>query len=551
VKISAICCALLVVARISVASDLSGTRTGAEPGVGAGQAPQSPAARILVMPFENVKREGRIFWLGEASAVLLTDDLLALGANAITRPERVAAFERLQVPPAAALSDATVIRIGQIVGAAQIILGSLELENETLIVRARSIALDTGRVRTDVTVRGPLQQLFDTFHQIARQIEPSARSTDELLRRQPPIAVFENYIKGILAETPATAVNYLNAALKEQPTFDRARLALWDVYADENDHQKALASVTPVPADSAWSRRARFLAGLSQLNLKRYEDAFTTFRALADAQPTPNALNNLGVVQLRRGVTAQSIPPTYFFNKAVEADPDDPDYLFNLGYAYWENRDPQGAIYWLRESVRRNPADGDAHFVLGAALAAAGNTAEAAREKELAKRLSSTYEALDKDRRPAADPVPKGLERVRSDVELPHGARIEKTIAASEQRDQAEQARFRLDRATRLFREEKDREAVVELNHALYLSPYLADAHLLLGRIHLRNGRLHDAINALKISLWSAETADAHAVLGEVYRQSNDAAAARAEADRALTLDPSSAEAKALIARLK
>jgi len=190
------------------------------------------SGRILVMPFENVKREGRIFWLGEASAVLLTDDLLALGANAITRPARQAAFERLQVPPAAALSDATVIRIGQLVGATQIILGSLELDNDTLIVRARSIALDTGRVTTDVTVRGPIHQLFETFHQIARQIAPSTRSTEELLRLQPPIAVFENYIKGILAETPATAINYLNAALKELPTFDRARLALWDVYAE-------------------------------------------------------------------------------------------------------------------------------------------------------------------------------------------------------------------------------------------------------------------------------------------------------------------------------
>ena len=32
---------------------------------------RAAVARILVMPFENVKREGRIFWLGEASAVLL------------------------------------------------------------------------------------------------------------------------------------------------------------------------------------------------------------------------------------------------------------------------------------------------------------------------------------------------------------------------------------------------------------------------------------------------------------------------------------------------
>jgi tetratricopeptide (TPR) repeat protein len=508
------------------------------------------SGRILVMPFENVKREGRIFWLGEASAVLLTDDLLALGGDPITRPERVAAFERLQVPPVAALSDATVIRIGQIVGATEIILGSLELDDDTLIVRARSIALDTGRVRTEATVRGPLPKLFETFEQIARQLSPSTRSTDEVRRLQPPIGVFENYIKGLLAETPATAINYLNAALKEQPTFDRARLAMWEVYAEQNDQQKALAAVNDVPTGSPWARRARFLGGLSQLALQKYEDAFNTFKMLADAQPTPSVLNNLGIIQLRRAATPQNGQAMYYFTKAAEADPDDPDYVFNLGYAYWLNREPSSAAYWLREAVRRSPADGDAHFVLGAALAASGNNVEAGRERELAKRLSSTYEALDKDRRPGTDAIPKGLERVKGDVELPHLARIEKAIATSGQRDQAELAKFHLETGRRFFQAENDRDAVVALSHAIYLSPYLAEAHLLLGRIHLRNGRLHDAINALKISLWSTETAEAHAVLGEAYRQSKDLVAARTEADRALQLDPVSAEAAALVARL-
>src|SRR6266478_4574947 len=117
------------------------------------QTPQQP--RVLVMPFENVTREGRIFWLTEASAVLLADDLNALGASAITRKERQQAFERLQVPPVAALTDATVIRIGQLVGAAQVVVGSLQLEEGVLVVLARSITLDTGRVQVDVIERGP------------------------------------------------------------------------------------------------------------------------------------------------------------------------------------------------------------------------------------------------------------------------------------------------------------------------------------------------------------------------------------------------------------
>src|SRR5206468_10156916 len=140
---------------------------------------------------------------------------------------------------------------------------------------------------------------------------------------------------------------------------------------------------------SPWYRRARFLAGLSQLNLKKFDDAFATFKALADVEPSPAILNNLGVVQLRRGAAAQNGQPAYFFNKAAEADPDDEDFLFNLGYAYWLDRDAQAAAYWLREAVRRNPADADAHFVLAAALTAGSNGAEAARERELARRLSA------------------------------------------------------------------------------------------------------------------------------------------------------------------
>src|SRR6185369_7536006 len=113
--------------------------------------------------------------------------------SAITRIERRQAFERLQVPPASVLTDATVIRIGQLVGASQVIVGSLLMENDALVVRARSIALDTGRVRADVTERGPLPELFATFERIARRLAPaSAKTTAEIERNHPPLAVFED-----------------------------------------------------------------------------------------------------------------------------------------------------------------------------------------------------------------------------------------------------------------------------------------------------------------------------------------------------------------------
>ena len=507
--------------------------------------------RILVMPFENVRREPRLFWLGEGAAMLLTDDLNALGAAAIPRQEREQALERLQVPSAAALTDATVIRISQLVGAASVVMGTLQLDDGTLTVHTRHITLENGRVQSDTAERGPLADLFAIVERVSRRIAPaSTRPSADVERTHPPLAVFENFIKGLLAETPDTAISYLNAALKQQSDFDRARLALWDVYTDQGDYDEALAAVRTIPASSASARRAKYLAGLSLLSLKRYDDTFAAFKALADADPTPAIMNNLGVVQLQRGGAPQTGQATYYFTKAADADLDDPDYAFNLGYAYFLDRDTQAAIYWLRETVRRNPADGDAHFVLGAALAAAGSDVEAARERELAKRLSAVYEEREKRAGGADLSVPRGLERVKQEIELPHARRMETRLASSEQRSQQELAAFYMKNARRLFEQENDRQALDELNRALYLSPYLAEAHLLLGRIHLRNGRVHDAVDAFKISLWSAETAEAHAALGEAYRQNKDAAAARVEAERALAIDPDSAEARQLLARL-
>jgi Flp pilus assembly protein TadD len=256
-------------------------------------------------------------------------------------------------------------------------------------------------------------------------------------------------------------------------------------------------------------------------------------------------------VQIRRGSTPQSGTAAFYLTKATEAEPEEPDYLFNLGYAYLLDRNNQGAIYWLREALRRDPADPDAHYVLSAALQASGSAVEAAREKELARQLSSRYEELE--RRTAADklPVPKGLERVREDPDTRGGLRPEQAIVNSAQRDQRELAAFHLDRGRRLYQREADSEAMIELRRVVYLSPYEAEAHLLIGRIHLRAGRPEEAVDALKISIWSADSPAARVALADAYLRLKNTVAAKTELEHALDLDPNSAEAKRMLARIK
>src|SRR4030095_3445678 len=146
-----------------------------------------------------------------------------------------------------------------------------------------------------------------------------------------------------------------------------------------------------------------------------------------------------------------------------------------------------------------------------------------------------------RDAEPAGrrDPVPRGLERLSQDLDT-NGRTIgvSQAIATTAQRDERDIAQCHLERARRLYQAEQDREAMTELQRVVFLSPYEAEAHLLIGRIHLRAGQPREAVDALKISIWSKDTAAAHAALADAYLRLKDVPGAKAEIQKALALDP-------------
>jgi len=524
-----------------------------------GAAAQPPANdRILVVPFENAAHEPRLHWLSEASAVLLADELSARGLPAISRDDRVRAFEDLHLPVAATLSRATVIKVGRLVGASEVVIGTVDVEGDKLKVQAHAIRVDAGRLEPAVSDQAPLTDLFASFRRIASRIAPDSRAP-AYASAYPPLNAFENYVQGLVAETPAAQATFLERAVKMFPGYDRAELALWSVRTGLADHVSALAAAKGVSSSSPLFRRGRFLSGISLMQLKRYDEAFTTFKALTDdgASATDKSVdvgaawNNLGVIQIRRGSTPETGTPAFFLTKAADASPGDSDVLFNLGYAYMLDRNTQAATYWLKEAVRRDPADADAHFVLAAALQNSGSDVEAGRERELARRLSSRYEELERRASAEKMAVPRGLERLRTDPEIAASRGPDAAVSSTAQQDQRELVKFHLDRGQRLYERELDGDALTELRRAVYLSPYEAKAHLLIGRIHLRGGRPQEAVNALKISVWSEDSAAARIALADAYLKLQNPTAARAELERALALDPNSADAKRMLGTIK
>src|SRR5687768_4721296 len=283
-------------------------------------------AAVVVLPFENPAQEPRLTWMREGAAILLTESLAAAGEIVVTREERLQAFDRLQIPANANLSRATGIRIGHTVTSAIVITGTIAMDVDQIVARARVVRLDTGRLLPEVEARGPLSDLFGVFGALAQKVRGSSDPPPPTADRLPPMPqVFELYVKGLIAETPSTALAFLEQALKAAPQFDPVRLAMWELHSEASEHQKALDVVSAIRAESRLSREGRFRRALSLMNLKRFDDALVTLRAMQTEDPSATVSNAIGVAELRRATTIVPGRATYYFSRASELDPSDGD----------------------------------------------------------------------------------------------------------------------------------------------------------------------------------------------------------------------------------
>ena len=233
------------------------------------------------MPFENTQRETRLTWLGEASAMLLADELNARGLAAITRDERVQAFDQLHLPVAASLSRATVIKVGQLVGASEVIVGSFRLEGDELIVEAHSIRIEVGRLESPITERAPLKDFFGIYERLRGACPGRRAARARRCRRRRP-APSRTTSRACWPKALRRRRRSSSRPSPRSPGFDQARLALWDVRTEQGDHAAALAAVKPVPATSPFAARRPAADRAVAARVEGLSGAAATFTRLID-----------------------------------------------------------------------------------------------------------------------------------------------------------------------------------------------------------------------------------------------------------------------------
>jgi tetratricopeptide (TPR) repeat protein len=99
-----------------------------------------------------------------------------------------------------------------------------------------------------------------------------------------------------------------------------------------------------------------------------FDQSLAAFRRLATRNSSPEVINNVGAVEL-----ALDLPDAYnHFKAALDKDPSDPDYHFNVAYALWRKGDFDRAAQGFRAVLDRVNDDQDAILLLGRCLKQSG-----------------------------------------------------------------------------------------------------------------------------------------------------------------------------------
>ncbi len=336
---------------------------------------------VVVLPFFNQSGSADLDWIGESVAETIRETLDSEGILTLDRESREEAYRRLALRPYVQLTHASVIKLGETVDAERIVYGSFQVMNVTekasadldgrLEISARVI--DRGKLEQspEETASGALQDLDVVQENLAWQVlrclaDPQRVALEQPRRGRKPVRLdaLESYIRGLLATSVDQKHRYFTQAARLDAGFSEPCFQLGRLQWGNKDYRVAAGWFERVKADAANYLESQFYLGLSRYNLGEYDKAQEALQHVVTSLPLNEAWNDLGAAQSRRDLQEA----VESFRKAVEGDPNDPAYRFNLGYALWKRGEFGAAAEEMRTVLRMSPEDPQATLVLGRCL---------------------------------------------------------------------------------------------------------------------------------------------------------------------------------------
>ncbi|HYX68578.1 MAG TPA: tetratricopeptide repeat protein, partial [Terriglobales bacterium] len=243
---------------------------------------------------------------------------------------------------------------------------------------------------------------------------------------------------------------------------------------------------------------------------------------VASAIPLTEVYNNLGVVASRRQNPAQA---RQYFERALQADPNNPDYHFNLAVTLARAGDTAGAVRELRADLALHPEDREAQSLLEV-TSAAGRAAPAPAAKLPLERIQLTYDETS-------------YRQLALEIENVSEMRLA-------QLDDRSHARAHVERGRQMFQQGYLPEAEKQFREAIRLAPTSAAAHGGLAQV-LEGAKDYAAARSeAQASLRLEPSLEAYLVLARLDLRDNKLEDAARSVEQALALAPADAAALAL-----
>jgi len=478
-------------------------------GAAAQSRPSHAARTLLVLPFENESKAPGLEWIRESFPELLGQRLASPQLYIVSRDDRNTAFDRAGIPVNVHLSRATLYRIAEQMDADYVVLGAYSFDGQTFTGRAQLLDMKTLSLSQEQKESNALVKLIDVQSSLAwdilRLIHPELLPARERFVNAAPairLDAFENYIRGITTTSRAEKIRYFREAIRLSPDYIPAIMQLATVYFDNREYEQAASWYGRIPRSDPAARQANFFYGLATYYLADFARSEEAFGFVASRLPLTEVYNNLGIVAGRRGKHSE----IDYLQKAVNADPNEPDYHFNLGIALYRSGDLANASRQMRDALALRPNDAEAKSLLdtiayaGLTRASAGGgdsrASDSSHNKVPLQRIKRNYDETS-------------FQQLALEIQNATEQRLAKT-------DPNTHAQFHVNRGREYMTQGFPAEAEREFREAVQLDPVNVEAHL--GLAHC----LEDV---------------------------NDASA-RSEAQTALRLQPISTEALLVIARL-
>jgi tetratricopeptide (TPR) repeat protein len=502
---------------------------------------------ILVLPFDNRTDQPNLGWIGEAFPEILNRRLGSAGFMPISRDDRLYALDHLGLPESFQPSRASAIRIAQTLDADSIIVGWYSMNGTRLLANAQVLDMNTLHMSPPLEEEADMSHLLNVLNslawRIAKQLDPQfavAQNTFVAADSNLKLDAFEHYIRGVLEPGAQGQTRYLKEAVRLDPTYSPALLALGKALFASQQYEAAANTLGRLQKDDPNAREADFYRGLAYLYVGSYLKAEDAFAFVSKQLPLPEVVNDQGVAASRHGKDGTSL-----FLQAAAADPTDPDYQFNLAVALNRKGDVPGAMAALDKALKLRPHDTEAQAFAASLRTSSQHSAADPKNSALESNKSEAGSATAQE----AETGP--LERVKRSF---NEASFRQAALEMEQMEAmrlstlpaAKHAARLTEEGTRFLNQGLMLEAEREFQAALQVDSANSGAHAGLALIRERGGDADAARKEAVQSLSSQANITAYLVLARLDLTSNQLSDAAQNVSHALQLEPQNSAARGL-----